>query len=80
MIVNTCGVPTHNGGPVVSGVTVMVATIGTSPRFTAAKTPMFPVPLPASPIPGALLVQLYVVPATDPLNVMAVVFAPLQTV
>ena len=41
-------------------VTVMVAVIGEFVLFVAVNAAMSPVPLPASPIVGWLLVQLYV--------------------
>ena len=41
---------------------------------------MVPVPLAPSPMDRLLLVQLYTVPATGPVNVTAVVAAPLHTV
>ena len=41
-----------------NGVTVIVATIGTVPGFTAVKLSEFPVPLAANPMPGLLFVQV----------------------
>ena len=56
-----------------------VATTGVVPPLTALKDAMFPLPLAARPIEGVLLVQLKIVPATDPLKVTGLVGAPLQT-
>jgi hypothetical protein len=56
----------------------MVAVIGVVPAFTAANAPMLPVPEASSPIEGVSLVQLKVAPAV-PVNVTAVVLAPLHT-
>ena len=58
----------------------MVAVTGAVVAFVAVKLAILPVPLAASPMPGVLFVQLYVVPATDPLNVTAVVALLLHTV
>jgi hypothetical protein len=72
-----------NAGPVTPfavGVTVIVATTGEAPAFVAVKLAMFPEPLAARPIEVVLFVQLNVVPDTAPLNVTAVVAAPLATV
>ena len=49
------------------------------PLFTALNAAIFPAPVPGIPIEGILFVQLYVVFATDPLNVTAVVGKPLHT-
>ena len=49
------------------------------PLFKALNAAIFPAPVPGIPIEGILLVQLYVVFATDPLKVTAVVGNPLQT-
>jgi hypothetical protein len=40
------------------GVTVIVATTGVVPLFTAVNAAIFPVPLPVSPIDGVLFVQV----------------------
>ncbi len=58
------------------GVTLMVATTGDEPVLVDVKVPMFPVPLPARPIEGCVLVQLYVVPV--PVKVTAAVGPPLH--
>src|SRR5262245_13015699 len=57
VMVKVCADPVHTG-PAVDGVTVMVATTGVVPAFTAAKAPMLPVPAAAKPIEGVSLVQL----------------------
>jgi hypothetical protein len=60
VIVKVLGVPAQVVEPTVTdGVTVMVATTGAVPLLTALKAAMLPVPEAASPIAGALLVQLY---------------------
>lgn len=46
----------------------MVAITGTLVAFSAVKLGMSPVPDAANPIDGALLVQLYTVPATAPVK------------
>ena len=46
------------------GVTVIVATTGVAPVFTAGNAEMFPVPLAPKPIEVVELVQLYWVPET----------------
>ena len=81
VIVKVRGVPVQVTPPLVKlGVTVIVAVTGVVPVFTPTKEAMSPVPLAASPIEVVLLVQLYTVPVTAPLNDTAVVLAPLQTV
>jgi hypothetical protein len=77
VIVKVRGVPLH---PLALGVTVIVATTGVVPVFTAVNEAISPVPLAARPIDGVLLVQLYVVPATAPPKLTAAVLAPLQTI
>ena len=69
--------PVH---PLAEGVTLMVATTGVDPVFTAANETMLPLPLAARPMEGWLLVQLNVVPATAPLKIIAAVEAPLHIV
>ena len=64
--------------PFATGVTVNVAFTGLVPRLTPANEPIFPLPLPANPIDGKLLVQLNTVPLTLPAKLTAVVLAPLQ--
>lgn len=76
VIVKLVGVPGH---PLNTGVTVIVATVGTAPVFTPVKTAILPDPLAPKPIEGSLLVQLNVVPTTAPLNVIAAVLFPLHT-
>ena len=50
------------------GVTVIVPVIGADVALVAVKNKL-PEPLAPSPMAVLLLVQLYTVPATDPLNV-----------
>ena len=57
----------------------MVATTGDVPLFTATKEGILPVPLAARPMPGVVLVQLYVTPTGVPVKVIAAVLPPLQT-
>jgi hypothetical protein len=75
VIVKVIGDPAQ---PFADGVTVIVATTGTTPAFVAVKDGIFPVPLAASPIEGSLFVQEKVVPATGLVKIIAVVVAPLQ--
>ena len=59
VMVKVMGVPVQLTAPLVYvGVTVIVATTGAVVTFTAVKLAIFPVPLAASPIDGAVLVQL----------------------
>ena len=79
VMVNVCGVPVQVVPPLVyEGVTVMVATTGALPVLVAVNEAMLPLPLAARPMLGALLVQLYTVPVTVPLKLMAAVAVPLQ--
>jgi hypothetical protein len=74
VMVNVIGVPLQVPPALVKlGVTVMVATIGAVDPLVAVKEGIFPVPLAARPIAGALLVQLNTVPAGVPLKLTAVV-------
>jgi len=57
----------------------MVATTGELPLLMAVKLPIVPDPLAAKPIVELLLVQLKIVPATDPENDTAWVLAVLHT-
>ena len=81
LLVKVCGAEgVHAPPPAVdTGVTVTVAVTGIVPVLIALKDAMFPDPLAARPMDGVLLVQLYIVPATGPLNVTGAVGAPLQT-
>lgn len=80
VMVNVRGVPVQVTPPLVKlGVTVIVATTGVCVVFTAVKAAMLPLPEAARPIEGVLLVQLYTVPVTAPLNVTAVVADRLHT-
>jgi hypothetical protein len=78
VIVNVWTGPVH---PLADGVTANTAYTGVVPVFTPAKAGMvFVVPLAvAKPIAVLLFVQLYVVPASGLVNVIAVVFVVLQT-
>ena len=76
-MVNVWGKPVQ---PLADGVTVMVAVTGAVPVFTAVKAGIFPLPLAARPMEGAVLVQLYALPATAPVNDIAFVVAPLHNV
>ena len=77
VIENVCGFPEQLFAV---GVTVIVATSGVPPVLTALKDGIFPVPLAASPILGALFVQLKLVPPTFPLKLIALVAPLLQTI
>ena len=66
--------------PLADGVTVIVAVTGVEPLLVAVNDPMFPEPLADRPMLVWLLVQLYVVPLTAPLNDTADVAEPLQRV
>ena len=80
VIVKVVGVPSQPTEPLVNrGVTVIVAVTGAVPVFTAVKEAMSPVPLANNPIEGVLFVHKYVVPATAPPNVTAVVLSALHT-
>ena len=76
VIVKLIGVPAH---PLAVGVTVIVATTGALVILVATKLAMLPLPAAASPIDGALLVQLNTVPATVPTKFTAAVLAPLHS-
>lgn len=76
-ISNVVGVPVH---PFADGVTVTVDVMAVVPVFVAVKEAMLPIPVPLSPVAVLLLAQSKVVPLTPPVNVTAVVAAPLQTV
>jgi hypothetical protein len=54
VMVNDSGVPTH---PFAVGVTVIVAITVAVPLLVAVKDGIFPVPLPASPMDGVLLIH-----------------------
>lgn len=74
-MVNVCGVP---GQPAADGVTVMVAVTAALVELVAVKAGIFPLPFAASPMDVLLLVQLNVVAATEPVNAIAFVVAPLH--
>jgi hypothetical protein len=67
--------PVH---PFAIGVTVTLATIAERLLLLAEKGPMPPVSADASPMPGWVFVQGYMVPVTGPVNVIVVVVSPLQ--
>jgi hypothetical protein len=77
VIVNVLAVP---GQPAAEGVTVMVAVTGALLLLVAVKAAMFPLPLAGKPIEVLLFVQLYVVPVTEPVKLIVLVFALLHTV
>ena len=80
VMVNVVAVPVAVTPPLVKvGVTVIVATTGVVPVFTAVNTGRLPVPLAASPILDVLFVQLNTVPATAPLNATLACCEPLHT-
>lgn len=56
----------------------MVAVCTTAVVLVAVKLAILPVPAAASPIEVLLFVQLYTVPATDPVKFTAAVAAPLH--
>ena len=64
------------------GVTIIVATTGLVPEFTAANDAIFPLPLAAKPIPGLSFVQSKTVLEItgDVKKVIALVFEPLQRI
>ena len=81
VMVKVVGVPTQLTAPLVNvGVTVIVATTGAVVALVAIKLGIFPVPLAAIPIDGALLVQLYVTVPPDAglLKLIAAVDEPLH--
>ena len=75
-MVKLCTGPTQ---PAAVGVAVIVPGIGVLPPLVAVNATIVPVPLAAKPIPVSLFVQLYTVPPTEPVNITAVLRAPLQT-
>ena len=58
VIVNDFVGPLQTTPPVNTGVTTIVATTGLVPALVAVNVPMFPEPLAARPIDGALLVHV----------------------
>ena len=80
VIVNVIGAPVQVFPAFVyDGVTVIVAVTGALVAFVPVKLAILPVPLGARPMDGVLFVQLYTVPATDPLNTTEDVVLPLHT-
>ena len=75
-MVKVCEVP---GQPLLVGVTVIVETTGVVPVLDAVNEAMSPVPLAPNPVVVLSLVQSYVVPATAPAKLTAVVDALAQT-
>ena len=72
--------PVQGTPPLVKvGVTVIVAVTGDVPVLMAVNAAILPVPLANNPIEGVLFVHKYVVPATAPPNVTAVVASPLHS-
>lgn len=65
--------------PAADGVTVMVAVCTVLVVLVAMKDAILPVPDAARPIEVLLLVQLYTVPATDPVKFTAAVADPLHS-
>lgn len=65
--------------PLATGVTVIVATTVEVVALVAVKVGILPAPLAANPMEGSLLVQLKVVPGTDPVGTTWFTVAPLQT-
>jgi hypothetical protein len=76
VMVKICDGPLHVNA---DGVTVNVPAIGVVPLLVPVNAGMFPVPDEAIPIEELLLFQVYVVPATELLNVSAAVGALLHT-
>lgn len=77
VIVNDLAVP---GQPFLTGVTVMVATVGMVPVLLAVNETISPVPLAAKPMEVLSFAQLYVVPLTAPVKAIAEVEALAHTV
>lgn len=75
VMVNVLDVPVQ---PFADGVTVIVATTGVVPVFTAVKLAISPLPEAAKPIEVLSFVQLYNVPPTAPVNDTVAVEALLQ--
>lgn len=70
---------TAPGQPPADGVTVMMALTAVVPLLMAVNGLMFPFPLAGKPIDVLLFVQLKVVPATVPVNVIRLLRSPLHT-
>jgi hypothetical protein len=82
VMVKVDAVPVQLTPPLVYvGVTVMVATTGAMPVFTAAKDAMFPDPLAAKPIDAVLFVQAYatVPPVVGLAKITSAIVPPLHT-
>ena len=80
VMVNVVGVPTQLTPFTKVGVTVMLATTGVVDILVAMNVGIFPTPFAASPIEGALFVQLYMIlpPVVGLLNATAAVDDPLH--
>ena len=76
-MVNVSGIPVQ---PTAEGVTVIAAVTGVLPVFIAVNDAILPLPLAARPIDVFVLVQLKVVPLTEPVNVIAFVAAALHNI
>ena len=77
MIVKVIGVPVQVP-PL--GVTVIVPDICAAVPLVAVKLAILPVPPTARPMAVLLFVQVYTVPATEPVKLIAAVDDPLHTV
>lgn len=75
VIVNVCGVPVQ---PPKDGVTDIVEVIGAPVPLIPMNEAIFPEPLAARPILVLVFVQLYVVPAIEPVKFIADVDPPAQ--
>lgn len=80
VMVNVFVGPVQSVPPLLNtGYIVIVATCGVMPVLMAVKLAILPVPLAARPMLILLLVQLYTVPGTVPVNTTVAVAAPLHT-
>ena len=66
------------GQPDASGVITIVAVCGVVVLFNVVKEPILPKPFEFNPIELLVLVQLYCVPLTAPVKLVAEVFMPLH--
>lgn len=80
VMVNVMAAPVQDTDPPVKvGVTVMVAVMAAPVALVAVNAGMLvPLPLAAKPIAVLLLVQLYTVPATEPVRLIGPAVKPLQ--
>ena len=80
VIVKLCGGPVHVTPPSVSdGVIVINATTGAVPALVAIKPGILPVPIPARPIDGCVLVHKKIVPTDGPNKASGDIAVPLHT-